>query len=85
MGQEKPASANTKTIALQYDSEGKLRHDAVARIGHGKDKVVHTRLSEMKSKVIDEEDDSLKRAEESEVQQTTEITRQALEKILRTG
>lgn len=30
-----------KTIALQYDAEGKLRHDAVARIGHAKDKVGH--------------------------------------------
>lgn len=28
-----------KTTALQCDAEGKLRHDAIARIGHAKDKV----------------------------------------------
>lgn len=29
----------SNTIALQYDDEGKLRFDAIARVGHGKDKV----------------------------------------------
>lgn len=32
-------TGSEKTIALQYDAEGKLRHDAIARIGHAKDKV----------------------------------------------
>lgn len=32
-------SGGDKTIALQYDADGKLRHDAIARIGHSKDKV----------------------------------------------
>ncbi|OZC06905.1 hypothetical protein X798_06111 [Onchocerca flexuosa] len=32
-------SNNEKTTALQCDAEGKLRHDAIARIGHSKDKL----------------------------------------------
>lgn len=32
-------SSSDKTTALQCDAEGKLRHDAIARIGHSKDKV----------------------------------------------
>jgi hypothetical protein len=41
MGQDigRVGNANSKTIALQHDKEGKLRHDAIARIGHDKDKV----------------------------------------------
>ena len=34
------SSKNASTLALQYDSEGKLRHDAIARIGRGKDQVL---------------------------------------------
>lgn len=36
---------NNKTLALQYDGEGKLRHDAVARIGHSSDKVFHKSIA----------------------------------------
>ena len=32
-------TGDSKTLALQYDAEGKLRHDAVVRHGHAKDKV----------------------------------------------
>ncbi|KHN80171.1 Uncharacterized protein T27F2.1 [Toxocara canis] len=70
-----------KTIALQYDAEGKLRHDAIARIGHSKDKIIYSRLSDMKSKVIDEEDDSFQRPDEETIAEKTEATRLALEKI----
>lgn len=38
MDLRKKASSD-KTIALQCDADGKLRHDAVVRIGHSKDKV----------------------------------------------
>jgi len=81
MGQESAAGVSGKTIALQFDSEGKLRHDAIARVGHGKDKVVHSRLADMKAKVINEDDESLQRADDEEIEKTTEMTRQALEKI----
>ncbi|KAL3083353.1 hypothetical protein niasHS_011155 [Heterodera schachtii] len=82
MGMERAVGRNKdKTVALQFDEEGKLRFDEIARIGHGKDKIVHSRLSDMKSKIIDEEDESFHKPTEDEVEQTTEATRMALEKI----
>lgn len=41
MGQEVGRAGDTasKTLALQHDADGKLRHDALARVGHGKEKV----------------------------------------------
>uniref|UniRef100_F1L1L4 SKI-interacting protein SKIP SNW domain-containing protein n=1 Tax=Ascaris suum TaxID=6253 RepID=F1L1L4_ASCSU len=74
-------TGSEKTIALQYDAEGKLRHDAIARIGHAKDKIIYSRLSDMKSKVIDEEDESFQRPDEETIAERTESTRLALEKI----
>ncbi|MFH4974650.1 hypothetical protein AB6A40_001359 [Gnathostoma spinigerum] len=81
MGIELKKTGPEKTIALQYDAEGKLRHDAIARIGHGKDKIVYSRLADMKSKLIDEEDESFQLPDEEKIQDTTEATRLALEKI----
>jgi hypothetical protein len=39
MGSDKPGTGTKNTVALQFDSEGKLRFDELMRIGHGKDKV----------------------------------------------
>lgn len=116
-------SGESKTLALQFDAEGKLRHDAVARHGHAKDKVflflknqnflglsrnivirsinyflsfqnfnflkpfqffqiIYSRLSDMKAKMIDEEDDSFQKPNEEMVADKTEATRMALEKII---
>ncbi|VDD95821.1 unnamed protein product, partial [Enterobius vermicularis] len=75
-------SGESKTLALQFDAEGKLRHDAVARHGHAKDKIIYSRLSDMKAKMIDEEDDSFQKPNEEMVADKTEATRMALEKII---
>ncbi|GMT09499.1 hypothetical protein PFISCL1PPCAC_796 [Pristionchus fissidentatus] len=82
MGLERKGK-NEKTIALQFDGEGKLRHDAIARIGHGKDKIVYSKLADMKAKIIDEDDESFQRPDEEQVRDITEATRLALEKITR--
>lgn len=39
MGMDKPGTGAKNTVALQFDTEGKLRFDEIARIGHSKDKV----------------------------------------------
>lgn len=39
MGQGGYKGKSEGQMMLQYDAEGKLRHDAVARVGHTKDKV----------------------------------------------
>ncbi|CAK5083828.1 unnamed protein product [Meloidogyne enterolobii] len=84
MGADKPGTGAKNTIALQFDSEGKLRFDELTRLGHGKDKIVHSRLSDMKSKHIDDEDESFKKPTDEEIHETTETTRAALEKITTT-
>lgn len=40
MGKDPQQSGSKpKTLAVQLDAEGKIRYDAIARQGHGKDKV----------------------------------------------
>uniref|UniRef100_A0A0N4WR89 SKIP_SNW domain-containing protein n=1 Tax=Haemonchus placei TaxID=6290 RepID=A0A0N4WR89_HAEPC len=68
-------------IALQYDADGKLRHDAIARLGHDKNKVVYTKLADMRAKAWDEEDEDIQRPDEETIAEQTERTRLALEKI----
>ena len=36
---DRPGAGAKNTIALQFDGEGKLRFDEIARVGHDKDKV----------------------------------------------
>ncbi|CAD5230882.1 unnamed protein product [Bursaphelenchus xylophilus] len=74
-------NAHNKTIALQYDKDGKLRHDAIARIGHGKDKIVHTKLQNTKQRVIDPEDPELQRPSQEEIEETIRKTKEQIEKI----
>lgn len=45
---------------------------------------MHSRLLDMKSKIIDENDETFHKPSEEEVEETTEATRQALEKIVTT-
>ncbi|PAV79170.1 hypothetical protein WR25_24176 isoform B [Diploscapter pachys] len=75
------SSKNASTLALQYDSEGKLRHDAIARLGRGKDQVVYSKLADTKAKVWNEEDEDVQKPDEDSIAAITEKTRQALEKI----
>lgn len=69
MGKERKKQDGTnKTLAVQVDAEGKIRYDMIARQGHSKDKVVHSKLSDMKGGVIDEEDETLQKPDEEEIQ-----------------
>ncbi|CAD6196097.1 unnamed protein product [Caenorhabditis auriculariae] len=79
---DKPGGKGQNQIALQYGADGKLQHDAIARIGHGKDKVVYSKLADMKSKTWNEDDEDIQRPDEEAVIDETEKTRLALEKIV---
>ncbi|CAD5226426.1 unnamed protein product [Bursaphelenchus okinawaensis] len=84
MGSETGLARNVganKTLALQYDKDGKLRHDAIAKIGHGKDKIVHTRLQNTKQRAIDPEDPELQRPSQEEIEETMRKTKEQIEKI----
>ncbi|XP_061173930.1 SNW domain-containing protein 1-like [Saccostrea echinata] len=81
MGQKKSTS---NALAVQLDSSGKIKYDAIARYGHGKDKVVHSKFQDLVPKQIDEDDPDMQLPDEEAVMDTTEKTRQALEKLVST-
>jgi SNW domain-containing protein 1 len=98
MGQEigRRREEGGKTIALQHDKEGKLRFDAIARVGHDNDKVcflngvinspnafqiVHSRLINTKQKVIDKNDEILQKPTDEETMETILRTKEAVEKL----
>ena len=84
MGKDTQRGAGaSKTLALQYDDEGKLRFDALVKQGHEGKKIVYTRLGDTKSKFIDEEDPELQKPGEEEVAETTAATKAALEKLVK--
>lgn len=72
--------ASSKTLALQYDDEGKLRFDALVK--QGGNKIVHSRLADTKAKYIDEEDPELQKPGPDEIADTVARTKEALEKLV---
>ncbi|KAL3873501.1 hypothetical protein ACJMK2_036610 [Sinanodonta woodiana] len=79
MGQKKSTST---ALAVQLDAQGKIKYDAIARYGHGKDKVVHSKFQDLVPKQYDEDDPELQRPDEEAIMDATEKTRQALEKLV---
>jgi SNW domain-containing protein 1 len=84
MGRSSKRQGSTNTLALQLDGEGKVQYDAIARVGHAKNKVIYTKLSDTKQQYIDEDDERVQKPDEEEVNAITEKTRAALEKITQT-
>ncbi|TRM59307.1 pre-mRNA-processing protein 45 [Schizophyllum amplum] len=84
MGKKKTAAGNT--IALQVDSEGNVRYDAIAQQGQREGKVVQSQFKDLvpllHRKDLDEEARAMERPSEDEVQETTDKTRAALEKLV---
>lgn len=78
MGQKKSSS---NALAKQVDATGKLRYDVLAKQGHAKDKVVHSKFQDLVPKPMEDESE-LQRPDEEEIQETTEKTKEALEKLV---
>uniref|UniRef100_A0A8C6KLA1 SNW domain-containing protein 1 n=1 Tax=Nothobranchius furzeri TaxID=105023 RepID=A0A8C6KLA1_NOTFU len=78
MGRGKRTS---NALAVQVDAEGKIKYDAIARQGQGKDKVIFSKYTDLLPKEILHEDaQGLQKPDEEAVQELTEKTRAALEK-----
>ncbi|TFK42445.1 SKIP/SNW domain-containing protein [Crucibulum laeve] len=84
MGKKKASSGNT--LALQVDSEGNVRYDAIAHQGQRPDKIVQSQFKDLvplfHRKDLDDTDRTMDRPSEEEVQETAEKTRAALEKLV---
>ncbi|KAL1512974.1 hypothetical protein ABEB36_002469 [Hypothenemus hampei] len=80
MGRKRDGTSNA--LAVQLDSEGKVKYDAIARQGHGKDKIVYSKLSDLlPTEVVSENDPSLEKPPQEEVEEITERTRLELMKL----
>ncbi|KAJ3510230.1 hypothetical protein NLJ89_g4801 [Agrocybe chaxingu] len=84
MGKKKASSGNT--LALQVDSEGNVRYDAIAQQGQREGRVVQSQFKDLVPlayrKDLEDKDRTLERPSEDEVQETADKTRAALEKIV---
>ena len=78
MGRKKKMS---NALAIQVDTEGKIKYDAIARQGQSKDKVIHSKYTGLvPEEVMNADDPDLQRPDEEAIKEITEKTRVALEK-----
>ncbi|XP_062406826.1 SNW domain-containing protein 1 [Sardina pilchardus] len=78
MGRKKKTS---NALAVQVDAEGKIKYDAIARQGQGKDKVIFSKYTDLLPKeVLNDDAPELQRPDEEAVKELTEKTRAALDK-----
>ncbi|TNN37075.1 SNW domain-containing protein 1 [Liparis tanakae] len=78
MGRKKKTS---NALAVQVDAEGKIKYDAIARQGQGKDKVIFSKYTDLLPKeVLNDDTPELQKPDEETVKELTEKTRSALDK-----
>ena len=78
MGKEDLDKSN-KVVAMQVDAQGKVKYDALVRQGHGKDRIIYSKPTDLLPKT---EGADLDKPDDEEVQKSTEATRNALEKLI---
>ena len=71
----------SNAIALQFDGDGKVKYDLIARQGHAKDRIVYSKLSDLLPNEVLDNDRALEKPADDDVQELTEKTRQALQKL----
>merc|ERR1711962_52543 len=82
LGLGKPKTKKSNALAIHLDQDGKVKYDALVKQGHGKDRVVHSKFSDLVPKeILDENDPSLNRPDQDKVDEVTQATREALEKL----
>ncbi|KAG7295262.1 Puff-specific protein Bx42 [Plutella xylostella] len=76
------AESTSNALAVQLDESGKVKYSAIARQGHGADKIIYSKLTDLlPSEVLAEDDPSLQKPNEEDINEVTEKTRLALEKL----
>ncbi len=82
MGRKDKSDTKSKALAIQLDAEGKIKYDAIARQGHDKNKIIFSKFTDLlPAEITNEDDPSLHRPSQEDIEKTTEETRMALEKI----
>jgi SNW domain-containing protein 1 len=82
MGRTKQGPSNA--LAIQVDSQGKIKYDAIARQGHGASRIVHTSFSDLipLRQRANIGEINLARPSEDDVAETTAKTKTAFEMIV---
>jgi SNW domain-containing protein 1 len=79
-------ASSGNTLALQVDSEGNVRYDAIAHQGHREGRVIQSQFKDLVPIAhrtdIDDSERAMERPSEEEVQATADRTRVALEKLV---
>ncbi|XP_039761606.1 puff-specific protein Bx42 isoform X2 [Pararge aegeria] len=74
--------STSNALAVQLDESGKVKYSAIARQGHSADKIIYSKLTDLlPSEVLAEDDATLQKPTEDDIQDITEKTKQALEKL----
>merc|ERR1712223_811256 len=76
---EHELNKKSNALAVQLDASGKVKYDVIARQGHGKDKIVYSKYTDLLPKEITDEEE-VQRPDEDAIREMTEKTRAALEK-----
>jgi len=84
MGRKGGRTTKSKALALQVDAEGKIKYDAIAKHGHGSNRIVHASFKDLipLRQRADIGEISLERPSDEEVKATAERTRAALEVLV---
>ncbi|KPJ01168.1 Puff-specific protein Bx42 [Papilio xuthus] len=74
--------STSNALAVQLDEAGRVKYSAIARQGHSADKIIYSKLTDLlPSEVLAEDDPSLQKPTEDDIQDITEKTKLALEKL----
>ena len=80
LGRPEHEKKKSNALAVQLDETGKVKYDVIARQGHGKDKIVYSKFTDLLPKEITNEEE-VQKPDEDAVMEATEKTRLALEKL----
>jgi SNW domain-containing protein 1 len=80
----KGSSSTSNALTVQVDAEGKVKYDAIARRGHGEDRIVHASFKDLipLRQRVDMGEVSLDRPSEEEVAAQMEKTKNALANLV---
>ncbi|CBY10990.1 unnamed protein product [Oikopleura dioica] len=82
LGMGKPKSKKSNALAVHLDQDGNVKYDALVKQGHGDSRIVHSKFSDLVPKeILDESDSSLQKPDQEKLDENTQRTRDALEKI----
>ncbi|XP_065852312.1 SNW/SKI-interacting protein A [Euphorbia lathyris] len=85
MGRDKSAKPGSKTLALTVDAHGNVAYDAIVKQNENARKIVYSQHKDIVPKILkneEDEDDSEDEELQRQIEETTQETKAALEKIV---